>query len=232
MKTPLANIFKLPVTTVLDGLTDWHSHILPGVDDGCRTMEESQKLLAMYEQAGIRSVYMTPHVMQDMPNTTADLKIEFERLRRKCSGMVHISLASENLLDFLFGQRLQERDFLLLTGRKLLVETSFYNPPSDFDDILADIFKAGLVPVLAHPERYVYMDEKRYQALHKSGVQFQVNIPSLAGIYGPEVKDRAEMIIAGNMADCYGTDVHGTEEFKELCSASVGRRWAEKIMGR
>lgn len=230
MKTPLANLFKIPVSTVLEGFTDWHSHMLPGVDDGCRAMDESISLLKMYEEAGVRSVYVTPHIMQDIPNQTADLKVLFERIRRKSSGMVHLSLASENMLDFLFGQRMLERDFLMLSGSRILVEAPLYNKPEDFDKYLEDIRNAGMVPVLAHPERYVFLNEKQYRELYKSGVRFQVNLPSLAGIYGAEVKERAEMIAGGGMADYYGTDVHGTEEFRELRGSYIGRRWAEKII--
>ena len=232
VKSVLSNLFKTPVASILEGFTDWHSHILPGVDDGCRTMEESLSLLSLYEGAGIRSVCLTPHIMMDMPNQTDELKSLFEQLRRRTSGLVHLTLASENMLDFLFGQRLEAKDLLLLSGRRVLVETSLYNPPSDFDACLRKIRGAGFVPVLAHPERYMYMDEKTYLELHGSGILFQTNLSSLAGMYGEEVKERAEMLISSNLSDIFGTDVHNAGEFRTLSGAYVGRRFADKIISR
>ena len=63
------------------GFTDWHSHILPGVDDGVQTLEESLRVLEEYERLGVREVWLTPHIMEDIPNTTAHLRQRFEELQ-------------------------------------------------------------------------------------------------------------------------------------------------------
>ena len=65
----------------LIGFTDYHSHILPGVDDGVQTMDESLEILRLYEEQGIKSVWLTPHIMEDIPNTTAHLRDRFAELQ-------------------------------------------------------------------------------------------------------------------------------------------------------
>lgn len=114
------------------GFTDWHSHILPGVDDGVQTMEEALEILAKYDELGVKEVWLTPHIMEDIPNTTQHLKERFAELRAAYKGNVILHLAAENMLDNLFEERL-EKDDLLSIGEKgdhLLVETSYFNPPS------------------------------------------------------------------------------------------------------
>ena len=118
-------------TGVFQGFTDWHSHILPGVDDGIQTMEESLAVLEEYERLGFKKVWLTPHIMEDYPNDTEDLKKRYEELRAKWKGNIELALAAENMLDNLFEERLENNDFLPIgeNGDHLLVETSYYTPP-------------------------------------------------------------------------------------------------------
>ena len=95
---------------LLHGFTDWHCHLLPGVDDGVRTLDESLAILASYEQQGIRSVWLTPHIMEDIPNTTALLKARFAELITAYQGPLQLHLAAEHMLDGLFEERLRNRD--------------------------------------------------------------------------------------------------------------------------
>lgn len=229
MKSALSNLFKTPLTEILSGYTDWHCHILPGVDDGFKTVEDSIAVLAEYEKAGVRSVWFTPHVMEDLPNDTAELKAAFEKLKHSYNGPLMLNLASENMLDFLFERRLAEKDFLPLSGRRLLIETSYYNPPKRFDDILGRIRSAGYFPVLAHPERYMYMDNGHYRDLHGSGIKFQINLTSLTGLYGPSVKERAEWLLENGMCDITGTDLHTAGEFVDLKNGYLGRKYADAL---
>ena len=113
------------------GMTDYHSHLLPGVDDGLKTLEDSLAVLARFEEMGVKVVWLTPHIMEDYPNTPADLRIRFAALQEAYTGPVVLHLATENMLDALFLRRLEAGD-LLPIGRKgdhLLVETSYYTPP-------------------------------------------------------------------------------------------------------
>ena len=132
------------------GFVDWHCHILPGVDDGVQTMDEALHILAAYERLGIREVWLTPHIMEDIPNPTARLRERFAELLAAYKGNVVLNLAAENMLDKLFEERLEQGDLLPLgkDGRHLLVETSYFNPPMGLDDILRRIQAKGYYPLL------------------------------------------------------------------------------------
>ena len=203
------------------GYTDSHCHILPGVDDGVRTVDESLDILDRYAAAGISSVWLTPHIMEDLPNTTSYIRQAFTSLQIAYMGTIALHLASENMLDDLFEERLASRDLLPLDGRRLLVETSYFNPPADLDGLLERIRVSGYIPVLAHPERYMYMDSKDYRKLKTRGVLFQLNIPSICGEYGPEVQSRAMRLLSDGMYDVSGTDLRRASSFDSLLATKL-----------
>lgn len=195
---------------LLQGMTDYHSHLLPGVDDGVQTMEESLELLRLYEQLGIREVWFTPHIMEDIPNTTTRLREHFEDFQARYTGPILLHLAAEYMLDNLFKERLSQLDLLPLgaEGDHLLVETSYFNPPMDLYGMLEKIKSVGFTPVLAHPERYVYMGKVNYKYLKERKVKFQLNLPSLVGIYGNLAQKKAEWLCNEKMIQLCGTDIH------------------------
>lgn len=206
---------------ILRGMTDYHCHLLPGVDDGVQTFEESLEILRLYEQLGIREVWLTPHVMEDIPNTTAGLRSRFEQLCSRYAGNIRLHLAAEYMLDNLFKERLAHRDLLPLgtEGNHLLVETSYFNPPVDLYTMLEKIKAAGYYPVLAHPERYVYMGEKDYHRLKEAGVMFQSNLPSLAGSYGKQVLQKVRHFSVQGYTDVWGSDTHRLQGWKEVITS-------------
>lgn len=210
---------------VFEGFTDWHSHILPGVDDGIKTMEEAIEVLEEYERLGFKKVWLTPHVMEDYPNKTLDLKNRFEELKENWKGNVEIALASENMLDNLFEERLESNDFLPIgeDGKYLLVETSYYTPPYAMDEMLERARKKGYYVILAHPERYRYMEEKDYIKLKQDRVLFQLNILSLAGAYGESAKKKAEWLLSKDMVEFFGTDVHRLDAVKGNIVAGMSK---------
>ena len=215
---------KVSAYGLLKGRTDWHCHILPGVDDGFKTMEDSLAALARYEQAGIQEVWLTPHIMEDIPNTTAALRQRFTGLQVAYRGRIQLHLASENMMDSLFEDRLEAGDLLPLSERRLLVETSYFNPPYDMDGILARVKSKGWYPLLAHPERYMYMDFKRYEALRADDIELQLNITSLIGAYGPEAKAKAEKLLQAGMYSYSGTDLHRLSSLEHLLDAEVHKK--------
>lgn len=204
----------------LKGFVDWHCHILPGVDDGLQTIDESLQVLAEYERLGIAQVWLTPHIMEDIPNTTAGLRARFAELTEAYKGGVQLHLAAENMLDALFEERLAARDLLPIGpgGDHLLVETSYFNPPMDLHGMLERIMSAGYRPILAHPERYIYMGEKDYVQLHGMGVEFQLNLPSLAGMYGTEARKKARRLGKLGLYAYSGTDLHRPSALRHLPS--------------
>ena len=201
---------------VFEGLTDWHSHILPGVDDGIQTIEDSIAVLKEYEALGVRKVWLTPHIMEDYPNTTTELKAKFNELKSVWTGNIELALAAENMLDSLFEQRLEAGDVLPIGDERnhLLVETSYYTPPYGMEDMLEKIKSKGFYPILAHPERYRYMEEADYRKLRNDGVFFQVNIMSFVGAYGEAARKKAEWLLSKDMIDILGSDVHRLSAFQ------------------
>lgn len=195
---------------IFDGFTDWHSHILPGVDDGIQTIEDSLAVLEEYERLGFKKVWLTPHVMEEWPNETKKLKERFEELKKAYKGSIELKLAAENMLDTLFEERLESNDFLPIgdEGNHLLVETSYYTPPYGMDEMLDKARSKGYHLILAHPERYRYMEEKDYAELKNKGILFQMNILSLTGAYGETARKKAELLISKGWVDFLGTDVH------------------------
>ena len=191
------------------GFTDWHCHLLPGVDDGVQTLEESLRILAEYERMGVEEVWLTPHVMEDIPNPTAHLRQRFSELKAAYSGSVRLHLAAE----------LARNDVLPIgpRGDHLLVETSYFSPPLDFHALLEQIQAAGYYPLLAHPERYAYMEEKDYARLKSMGVKFQLNVGSLGGYYGTAARRTAARLLEKEYYDCAGTDLH---KWTALCRLS------------
>ena len=173
-------------------------------------MDESLQILAEYERLGVKEVWLTPHIMEDIPNTTEKLRGRFAELKTAYQGSVMLHLASENMLDNLFEERLNKNDLLPIgkDGRHLLVETSYFNPPMGLQNILLRIKAKGYFPILAHPERYQYMAESDYQKLKSMNILFQLNQFSLFGLYGKEVQKRAKTLQKQGMYNYIGTDLH------------------------
>ena len=207
---PFSSKYNLLQSGIFNGWTDCHSHILPGVDDGIQSVKDSLAILTMYEQMGVKKVWLTPHIMEDCPNTPEKLKARFEELESAYQGKIELSLSAENMMDGLFVKRL-EQGILMPYGDnqdELLIETSYVQPPMGMEGILRDMRKAGYIPVLAHPERYLYMDAEKYENIKEMGVKFQLNVTSLIGAYGKQVKERAEYLLNEGYYNYSGSDAH------------------------
>lgn len=209
----LNNKVALGKSGVCDGMIDCHAHLIPGVDDGIPKMEDSLSVLDLYEKLGMKEIYCTPHIMEDFPNSTAKLRERFAGLCDVYSGSIKLHLAAEYMIDNLLSSRLSEKD-LLTHGENedhLLIETSYFSCPSNFDDVIYKIRSMGIWPLLAHPERYTYMDDERYEELKNQGVKFQLNLPALGGRYGIDVRKKASSLLKKGMYDFVGTDTHRFE---------------------
>lgn len=224
-------LFDRPLQTAFKGLTDCHSHILPGVDDGFRTMKDSLTALDRYAALGVRELWLTPHIMEDCPNTTAMLRERFAELQQAYKGSIILKLSAENMLDGLFAERLSAGDLLPYgrDGRELLVETSYFTPPIDLYLTLGRIKSAGYFPVLAHPERYVYMTDRDLAKLAELGVRLQLNLFSLTGMYGRTACDRARSLLKAHRYKYSGTDLHGLSQLESALSCKIGRTLTKEL---
>ncbi|MBO6029901.1 MAG: hypothetical protein J6Q22_00335 [Prevotella sp.] len=200
---------------ILQGKTDIHCHVLPGVDDGSPDLSHSLEILSFMEmEMGFRSVCLTPHVMQDYPNNAAMLRKHFEAFLPHYKGSLQLHLAAEYMLDASFAGHLHD-GVLPLAQQHLLVETSYMSAPVGLQDILLDIWHQGYRPVLAHPERYMYMEESDYAALKAKGYAFQLNLLSLSGYYGRRPKQISEHLLKQGYYDFVGTDLHHLERYED-----------------
>lgn len=206
---------------VLQGATDRHSHILYGVDDGAKTLEDALAVLAYDEEIGISEVWCTPHIMEDVPNTTEALKQRFADLEAAYTGPIKLHLAAEYMLDTLFEERFNAGDLLTMEDDTLLVETSTWNPPADMTGTLRKIQKAGYRPLLAHPERYRYLTDAGYERLHKMGIHFQLNLGSLVGYYGETAMQKAHELLAKGWYSDLGSDCHRLATIQEQYTREV-----------
>ena len=208
----------------LKGMKDRHSHILFGVDDGLQTLAESLQVLELMEKVGYSELWCTPHIMEDTPNTSEGLRARFAELKSAYKGQIILHLAAEYMLDNLFDERFKKGDLLTMEDNTLLLETSTWNPPPALYDTLRKVQAEGYRPLLAHPERYRYLNEPSYERLHEMGVHFQMNLGSLVGYYGETAMKKAQLLLENGWYSSVGTDCHRFNSLNE----QLGRRVLSK----
>ena len=193
---------------------DIHSHLLSGIDDGARTFEDTLRLTKALQNIGVSEFITTPHIIQhvwentheQIQNKKAITVLELE----KNNITVPFSAAAEYLMDDQFVRLFESRDLLTLKANYVLVEMSYMNPPIQLYSILFDLQVAGYIPVLAHPERYLFYHNnfKEYLKLKRAGCLFQLNLLSVVGYYGTGITKIAEQLLQNGMYDYVGSDVH------------------------
>ena len=216
---------------LLEGFRDCHCHLLPGVDDGVQDTNETMRILEEWERCGVREVWLTPHIMEDIPNEALALRNKLEILTAYYRGNIKLHLAAEHMMDGLFIKLLEKNDVMSIgRGRdKLLVETSYYTPPMNMRNIIEHVKTKGFKPILAHPERYQYMDKNDYRMWKRLGVLLQLNVPSLVGAYGPDVQQKAEWLLRENMYDYCGTDTHSIGQMELFLNSRICTKIAKKV---
>lgn len=199
---------------------DVHSHLIPGIDDGAKTMEESLELLTEFQKLGYKKVITTPHVMSDFyRNTPAIILDGLDKLRQaaKENGLtIAIDAAAEYNLDADFESQIDNKTLLTFGDNYVLFELPFMAEPPMLDDIIWKLQTNNYKPILAHVERYPFWFNNwaRIEGLKDRGVGIQLNINSLTGHYGPEVKQIGEKLIDQNLVDLLGSDCHNMNHIR------------------
>ena len=205
--------------------TDLHSHIIPGIDDGSKTLEESIAMLRAMQNIWYSKVITTPHIMVDVYRNTPKIvreKLELLREEANSKGLsIEIDAAAEYYLDDGFLEHLNSGDILSFGDKYLLFETSYMDKPINMEEMIFEIQSAGFKPVLAHPERYRYINdmEVEYSKLKKLGVLFQLNLNSLIGGYGKSAKQKAEFLIKKGWISFLGSDAHSLKHIEGIKKA-------------
>lgn len=201
---------------------DIHSHLIPGIDDGSQSMEESLMLLRGIEGLGYKKVVTTPHIMADAYKNTPDgIRIGLQILReasRNAGILVEIDAAAEYYLDDGFYTHLESGDMMTIAKKYVLFETSYISKPLQIEEMIFEIASAGYIPLFAHPERYRYIKDpvKEYSRLRELGVMFQVNLNSFGGHYGKSAKALATFLSNEGMIDFLGSDIHHKKQIETL----------------
>ena len=202
--------------------TDLHSHLIPGIDDGAKDIEESLRLLKGLVSLGYKKVITTPHIMSDCyRNNRESIMHGLAYLQDEAQQMgvdVKIEAAAEYYLDDGFSQHLEEGNLLTIGDNYLLFETSYMAKPLQFEEMVFSISSAGYKPLLAHPERYRYICdfEKEYSHMKELDIFFQVNINSFGGHYGKDAQKKAEFLSKRGMIDFLGSDIHHYKQIETL----------------
>ena len=216
--------------------TDMHSHLLPGIDDGAPDLATSVEMINGLTHLGFKKLITTPHIMQDMyPNKRDDILTRYEALKQhlETEGIeVELGVAAEYFIDDNLKKLLADKEPLLTFGNNLvLVEFSMASEPYSFREILFEMQMQNYQPVIAHPERYIYQERNKefFEELKLAGYLFQLNILSLAGVYGKTVHELARYFIKHEYYDIAGTDLHNVHHFTHLQSSSIAHGLKELL---
>ena len=228
------------IDLLLDSV-DIHNHILPGIDDGASTVEESMQLLYKFIDRGITRFVATPHILGDLypntPNTITDaLQSVRQKLEEENLQHVEIRAAAEYMMDEHFDALISDKDQKLqtLTSTHILVEMSYMQPFLYLEDVLMKIKVRQLKPVLAHPERYAYYHKnpKYYSFLKEQGCALQLNLLSLSPYYGKSVQRIAFMLLENNSIDFVGSDVHHMRHINALKEIKIPSKLASILTAK
>ena len=207
---------------------DMHSHLLPGIDDGSPDMETSLRLIKGMFELGFKKLITTPHVMWDMYQNTREIILEkLDTVRTKLKEQsvdIELDAAAEYFIDDHLGDLLRQKEPLLTFGNKLvLTEFSMASQSLELKEILFEMQMQGYQPVIAHPERYTYLQQNKdfYDELKDTGCLFQLNILSLSGYYGETVMDLGRYLAKKQYYDLVGTDLHHFRHLDALKNPSV-----------
>ena len=197
-----------------DNHIDIHSHLIPGIDDGAKTFGDSLRLIQALKGFGISQFITTPHIIQHVWDNTKeqilDKKTTTVSELEKHQFTAPFKAAAEYLMDDAFMQLFKSEKLLTLKDNYVLVEMSYINAPMQLYTILFELQVAGYIPVLAHPERYLFYHSNldHYLKLKKAGCLFQLNLLSVVGYYGTAIAKIAEQLLQKGMYDYVGSDVH------------------------
>jgi len=213
--------------------TDVHSHILPGVDHGSQSVGESLDMLRAQIDMGIKHVMCTSHVTAEtFENTPESLTAAYEVLKKAIAeeGLpIDIYVSAEYRIDDYWNREYEAGHLLPMPGRHVLLENSFAQELIGIDDMLFNLQVQGYKPILAHPERYRYYNDRRdrYKALHNASVKFQINLLSLAGYFSKGTRERALWLIENNLCDMFGSDMHNMEHAEIIKDYIGSKEWSK-----
>jgi protein-tyrosine phosphatase len=224
---------KIYLVDFLEGMTDFHNHILPGIDDGAKTVDDSLDLIKGFHNIGIHNFVATPHVIGEYyPNTPQTISEAHENLKGHLENSVTLNYAAEYMMDQHFMEIIEKKEVLVIEKNKVLVEMSYFQPPLNLNEILFKLQNNSHSPILAHPERYAYMHSKdleKYRDLKSRGCEFQLNMLSLSGHYGIGIQKIAFLLLENNLIDYICSDVHRINHLEKIRNIKFPQKFEKQI---
>lgn len=221
---------------LLDGFIDIHNHILPGIDDGAQTPEDSIKLLQGFSEFGVNHFIATPHIMHNYyENTSETIRASSDELNAVLLSnnlsSIKLRLAAEHMIDSNFENLLEQKLIMPLDRFNILIEMSYLQSPINFNEAIKAITQQSLFPVLAHPERYNFLMNKthKYLEFKKQGILFQLNMLSLGDYYGKEISKMAFKLLEAGMIDFIGSDVHNLNQLQALKKIKLSKKTLDML---
>jgi len=197
---------------------DIHNHLLPDIDDGTRTVKETNYLIAQMKSININAAIATPHILNGLwDNNHETIKKAYKIATEIDSNKSFLKgYASEYMLDSSLLKKSNRKTLLVLPNNYLLVEISLISYPSNLFEILFDLKTKNYKIILAHPERYLYLHNSiKYKELKECGIYFQLNLISLTGYYGKKVQNKAIELLENDFYDFTGSDIHSESEINQ-----------------
>lgn len=214
---------------------DLHSHLLPGIDDGVKTVEEAIEVIQAFYRLGYRKLYTTPHVMTDAFRNTPEIILgSLEILKTEIANRkidLQIFAAAEYYLDEYLLEAINSDKLLTIGENHLLFETNFLSEPLNLKDFIFRATTKGYRLILAHPERYIYLqsDLSKAEDLLNRGVTFQINISSLTGYYSKPAQKTAFQLIDRGWVHWLGSDCHHIKHV-ELITEARKNKYFQKAL--
>ncbi len=214
--------------------TDIHSHLLAGLDDGVKSLEEAERIVVDFLEMGYQQLIITPHIMNDMyRNEPPLIMAKLEELKQHLSNnkiKIHLQAAAEYYLDEALYTKVIKKEELLTFGEQyLLFETNFLSEPFQLKDFIFQASTQGYKLVLAHPERYGYMTLGKAEDLRNRGVLFQLNMLSIIGFYSKPIQKIAHQLIEKGWVDFLGSDCHNPMQASVL-KDSLSNKYLQKAL--
>lgn len=220
-----SNLFSKNLEPIDFGIlhTDVHSHLIPGVDDGSKTMEETIAILHKFQELGYKKVITTPHIMSDYFNNNQEIIYGgLEKVRAEIAKIpeltIELEAAAEYYTDTMFQELIEKGEILTFGDKYVLFELSFQYEPANVKEVIFELSSAGYKPILAHVERYPYYINKwnKIEDYINRGVKLQLNINSLTGGYGKDIQKMAQSLIEKDLIDLVGSDCHRFEHLMAM----------------
>lgn len=216
--------------------TDIHSHLLPGLDDGVQSFEDAEEIILRFVRAGYQKLITTPHIMSDAyRNTPEGIRSKLAELNdylKSKNISIQVEVAAEYYLDEAFNKSIELNQEILTFGNKyLLFETNFMTEPLHLKEFIFMATTKGYQLVLAHPERYLYLqnDISKAEDLINRGVYFQINTSSLTGYYSREAQRTAFKLIDKGWVHFLGSDCHSLQHIRLLEEAKRSRYYQKAL---